>query len=221
MKYIKFYLFGSLLTFVFYSCTQQAISESVPIDIEHTEVEDAIQDVHLFESDTTYSFEILKPSADTFKLLSHNWYFWWPYGKFTTPEELKSHYTDRFSIEEEISLSNSSPTGHVTLYRLKMNNGFVKFLHTTWDEESGNNDMAIVSAKITDPTLEMTNGLKVGLTRDEVKEILFSKGEPTNIRDYKNVQIETVLTGVWVHLNFESDRLKRIVIDTDYQLNKE
>ena len=81
--------------------------------------------------------------------------------------------------------------------------------------------MAIVSAKITEPAIQMTNGLKVGLAREELKEILFSKGEPNNIRSYNNILMETALTGSWVHLNFEKDKLNRIFIDTDYQLNKE
>jgi hypothetical protein len=102
-----------------------------------------------------------------------------------------------------------------------MNKGFVTFYHTTWEEDSENNDIAIISAKITEPSIQMTNGLMVGMTRDEVKEILFSKGEPKSIRNYKNLLIATALDGVWVNLSFEKDRLNRIFIDTNYIFNKE
>jgi len=221
MKNNRIFLVCLLTTLFFPSCNQQVVNDEKLIDSEDVKTEETVLDVGPFESDTTYAFELDKPSPDTFKLVSHSWYFYYPYGKFATPEELKSHYRNRFSFEEEVSPSNSDPSGEVTLYRLKMGNGFVKFFHTTWEEDSENNDMAVVSANITEPSIQMTNGLKVGMTRDEVKGILFNKGEPENIRNYKNLLIATALDGVWVNLSFEKDRLSRIFIDTDYLLNKE
>jgi hypothetical protein len=211
---------GVLTTLSFYSCSQQADKEQEFVETENISTEEAVLNVESFESDTTYSFELDTPSPDTLKLVSHSWYFYYPFGKFSTPQELKSRYKS-FNFEEEASPLGSDTSEEVTLYSLKMHKGFVKFFHTSLEEDAENNDMALVSAKITEPSIQMTNGLKVGLTRDEVKEILFSKGEPNNIRSYNNIQIETALTGVWVHLNFENNRLKRILIDTDYQLNKE
>jgi len=214
-------LIGVLTIFFFYSCSQQAVKEQELVETEIVKTEEVVVDIETFESDTTYSFELETPSPDTFKLVSHSWYFYYPFGKFSTPQELKSHYNNRFSFEEEITPSDSDPSGEVTLYRLKMDQGFIKFYHTTWEENSDNNDMAIVSAIITEPSIQMTNGLKVGMTRNGVKNILFSKGEPDNISDYKNILIETAQTGVWVNLSFEKDKLNRISIDTDYLLNKE
>ena len=221
MKKKRIFLVGVLTILFFYSCNQHAVKERELVETEVVKTEEVVPDAESSKSDTTYSFELEPPSPDTFKLVSYSWYFYYPFGKFATPEELKSHYSNRFSFDEEISLSDSDPSGKVALYRLNMDEGFVKFYHTTWEEGSKNNDMAVVSAKITEPSIQMTNGLKVGMTRDEVKEILFSKGEPNNIRDYKNILIETALTGVWVTLSFEKDRLNRIFIDTNYHLNKE
>lgn len=205
----------------FYSCSQQAVEEQELVETEIVSTEEAVLNGSAFESDTTYSFELDAPSPDTLKLVSHSWYFYYPFGKFSTPEELKSRYSSTFSFEDEDSHLGSGSTEEVTLYRLKMDKGFVKFFHTTLEEDSENNDMAIVSAKIIEPSIQMTNGLKIGLTRDEVRDILFSKGEPKNFRNYNNILIETASTGVWVHLNFQNDRVNRILIDTDYQLNKE
>jgi hypothetical protein len=212
---------GVLTILSFYSCSQQAVKEQDLVETEIGSTEEAVLNVGAFESDTTYSFELDAPSPDTLKLVSHTWYFYYPFGKFSTPEELKSRYSSTFRFEDEDSHLGSGSTEEVTLYRLKMDKGFVKFFHTTWEEGSENNDMAIVSAKITEPTIQMTNGLKVGLTRDEVRDILFSKGEPNNFRNYNNILIETASTGVWLHLNFQNDKVNRILIDTDYQLNKE
>ncbi|MEJ8757135.1 hypothetical protein WG947_09020 [Pontibacter sp. H259] len=212
---------GVLTILFFYSCNQQAVKEQGIVETEIAKTENAVLDAETFESDTTYSFELATTSTDTFKLVSHSWYFYYPFGKFSTPEELKSHYSNRFSIEEEISSSGSDPSGEVALYRLKLEKGFVKFYHTTLEEGSENNDIALISANITEPSIQMTNGLKVGKTRDEVKAILFNKGEPENIRNYNNLQIATASDGVWVNLSFEKDRLSRIFIDTDYLLNKE
>ncbi|PVY39631.1 hypothetical protein [Pontibacter virosus] len=183
--------------------------------------EEAVLNVEDFESDTTYRFELDTPSPDTLKLVSHSWYFYYPFGKFSTPEELKSYYSNRYSFEDQISPLGSDSTEEVALYRLKLDKGFVKFFHTTLEEYSESNDMAIVSANLTEPSIQMTNGLKVGLTKDEVKKILFSKGEPNNFIKHNNIFVETASTGVWVYINFENDKVKRILIDTDYQLNKE
>ncbi|WP_439880139.1 hypothetical protein ACSX1A_13355 [Pontibacter sp. MBLB2868] len=221
MKNKRVLSIGVLTILFFYSCSQQAVKEQGIVETEIAKTENAVLDAESFESDTTYSFELATTSPDTFKLVSHSWYFYYPFGKFTTPEELKSHYSNRFSFEEEISTSDSDPSGEVSLYRLKMDKGFVKFYHTTLEEGSENNDIALVSANITEPSIQMTNGLKVGMSRDEVKEVLFSKGEPASVRNYKNLQIATALDGVWVNLSFEKDRLNRIFIDTDYLLNKE
>lgn len=214
-------IIGALTILSFCSCSQKSVKEQELVETEIVRTEEADLNVGAFESDTTYSFELDTSSPDTLKLASHSWHFYYPFGKFSTPEELKSRYNNSFNFEEEASPVGSGASEEVTLYRLKMQKGFVKFFHTSSEDDSENNDMAIVSAKITEPSIQMTNGLKVGLTRDEVKEILFSKGEPNNIRSYNNILIETALTGVWVNLNFESDRLYRILIDTDYQLNKE
>ncbi|NEM96065.1 hypothetical protein [Pontibacter burrus] len=214
-------LAGVLTVFFFYSCSQQVAREQDSGEAEVAKTEEAIVTTEAFESDTTYNFELMPPSPDTFKLVSQSQYFYYPFGKFSTPEDLKSHYSNRFSFVDETSPLYSDGSEVITLYRLKMDKGFVKFLHTTQEDDSENNDIAIVSAKITEPSIQMINGLKVGLTRNEVREILFSKGEPHNLRSYNNITIETASTGVWVHLNFENDRLKRILVDTDYQLNKE
>jgi len=213
-------LLVGVLTILFYSCSQETTKEQNSVETEITKTNETISDLGNFESDTTYNFEVQNPSPDTFKLVSHSWYFWHPYGEFKSPKELENHY-NRFKIEREITPSDIYPSEQDTLYRLRMNKGFIKFYYTTQDEGSENNDMTIVSAKVTEPVIQMTNGLKVGLTRDKVKEILFSKGEPANIRNYNNILIATVLDGVWVHLKFEGDKLTRITIDTDYQLNKE
>lgn len=221
MKNKRTLLVGVVTILFFYSCSQQADNEKGGMVTEIAQTEEVVLDAESFKSDTTYSFELATPAPDTFKLVSHSWYFYHPFGKFTTPEELKSRYSNRFSVEEEISTSDSAPSGEVALYRLKMDKGFIKFYYTTLEEGSENNDFALVSANITEPSIQMTNGLKVGMSRAEVKEVLFSKGEPANVSNYKNLQIATALDGVWVNLSFEKDRLKRISIDTDYLFNKE
>ena len=172
-------------------------------------------------TDSIYSFELDNPSPDTLKLVSQSSYFYYCFGKFSSPNELKKHFKETFSIEKETTLVYNNPDMIDTLYRVKTNNGFIKFLFTNENEDDNNNIMALVFAKVTEPSIQMTNGLKVGLNRNEIKKILFKSGEPKNFRNYNNIVIATALYGVWVHLNFKNDRLNRIVINTDYQVNKE
>jgi hypothetical protein len=220
MKKNIIHLIGICLLLNIYSCKQNLTNIHVPLGVEIKEGSKAFEHIASFESDTTYGFEVVSPAPDTFKLVSHNWYFWYPFGKFSNPKELISHYSNWFTVKEEIypSLVNSLEVD--TLYRVQFSDGFIKFYHTTWDEGSEKNDMAIVYASITQPVIQMTNGLRVGLTRDEANRILFDKKQPRNIRSYNNIMIRTVLDGIWVHLNFEEDRLNKIIIDTDYRLSK-
>src|SRR5690349_7814824 len=104
MKKTKQLFLGSVLAFCFFSCSndspnvKRAKENKETVEAEEAEeVEEEDSYPIKFASDTTYAFKIDKPSQDTFKLVSSNWYFYYPFGNFTNPKELKEHFEDKFN----------------------------------------------------------------------------------------------------------------------------
>ena len=106
---------GALTIFSFYSCSQQTGREQELVETETAGTEVAVLNAEAFESDTTYSFKLDTPSPDTLKRISHSWYFYYPFGKFSTPQELQSRYSNSFTFEEQLSPIGSDATEKVTL----------------------------------------------------------------------------------------------------------
>src|SRR5690606_35982146 len=127
------------------------------------------------------------------------------YGKYTNPDELMNHLNKNFEVKKE--------TKEDILYRVKSGKSYIKF----FNEEDKRMDL--VSGQISTSDFVMTNGIKVGLSKAEVENILFHDRK-TQLDKIKTIQIITAVLGVWIDFNFDGEKLVEIKIDTDYQMNK-
>jgi len=166
-----------------------------------------------------YNFESSIMINDTFKVVSHDSYFFECYGYFLNPIELQNHFSKQFSINKELTYSYGDSSMTDTLYRVVKDNSFIKFLYTNSTDEK--ESMKIVSARINNPELVMTNGLKPGLEKRFVLTILFGKGYNRDLNKIDNFQIITALEGLWINIGFIDDRLSKISIDSDYQVDQD
>jgi len=165
-----------------------------------------------------YNFESPVISNDTCKVVSHDHYFFECYGEFLNPEELQNHFSKQFIIHKEIASVYSDSSMIDTLYRIVKNNSFIKFLYGKSTDEK--ETMQIVSANINGPEFVMTNGLKTGLEKTIVLNMLFGKGYNHDLNKINNYKIATALEGLWINLRFTDEKLSKISIDSDYQLNQ-
>lgn len=144
---------------------------------------------------------------DTLKLISNSNYFYECFGKFRNPKNLITSFNrKKFKVNKE-------PGDDI--YRIKSDESFLKYIFIDEDKK-----MDLVSGMIKSQKIVMTNGLRVGLTKKEVENILFHE-KRYSLEKVNNVQITTALLGLWINLKFVGENLNEIKIDTDYQVNKE
>lgn len=165
-----------------------------------------------------YNFESSVMTNDTCKVVSHDYYFFKCYGDFLNPIELQNHFSKQFSINKELTYVYSDSSMIDTLYKVVKDNSFIKFLYTNSTDEK--ESMKIVSARINNPELVMTNGLKTGLEKRYVLTLLFGKGYNRDLNKIDNFQIITALEGLWINIGFTDEKLSKITIDSDYQVNQ-
>jgi hypothetical protein len=165
-----------------------------------------------------YSFESSFMTNDTCKVVSHDHYFFECYGYFLNPIELQNHFSKQFSINKELTYGYGDSSMIDTLYRVVKDKSFIKFLYTNSTDEK--ESMKIVSARINNPELVMTNGLKTGLEKRLALTMLFGKGYNRDLNKIDNFQIITALEGLWINIGFNDEKLSKISIDSDYQVDQ-
>lgn len=109
--------------------------------------------------------------------------------------------------------NTNTPSGVVKLYRLKYKDNFVKFY------ENDVHRMDIVYGKIVDPAVSFENGLKIGETKADFLKRYFKK--EVYLKQVNNIKISSVVAGIIHYYHFENEKLSSIVIDSDYQLEKD
>lgn len=165
-----------------------------------------------------YAFENMVVSNDTCKVVSHDHYFFECYGQFTNPIKLQDYFTKKFTVQKEFTYAYKDSSMIDTLYRVVNNKSFIKFLYVNSSDEK--ESMQIVSARINDPELLMTNGLKIGLEKRLVLTMLFGKRYNHDLDKINNYQIITALEGLWINLGFVDEKLSKIIIYSDYQVDQ-
>jgi hypothetical protein len=157
-------------------------------------------------------------SNDTCKVVSHDHYFFECYGQFTNPINLQDYFSKQFTVKKEITFAYKDSSMIDTLYRVVNNDSFIKFLYVNSSEEK--ESMQIVSARINNSELVMTNGLKTGLEKRLVLTMLFGKRYNRDLDKINNYQIITALEGLWINLEFRDEKLSKISIYSDYQVDQ-
>jgi hypothetical protein len=166
-----------------------------------------------------YNFENFVFSNDTCKVYSNTNYFYTCYGEFTNPVELQNYFSKQFSIKTEITFVYKDSSMVDTLYRIVKDNSFIKYVYVNSSEEK--ESMQIVSAMIKDPELIMTNGLKIGMQKSIALKMLFGKSYNSTFNKVNNYQVITALDGLWINLGFSNNKLNKIQIVSDYQVDQQ
>jgi hypothetical protein len=151
---------------------------------------------------------------DTLKIVSVNGFFYYPLGKFHDSTALKNSLKS-LNFKKEYVPDETSTSGKTLLYRFYNANSFVKYFYQPDTEE-----YEIVSGKITDQSLVLLNGTKIGMDKNDFFDLYFTKAVHNTARKINVVEFISGLEGIWHYYTFKDDKLAGIYFDTDYQLDK-
>ena len=151
----------------------------------------------------------VKLSNDTLLIISTEDALYYPFGKY--------HSLNDFQLSQPILQDNSysidSTEKHFKVITLKSANNFLKLLAS---EESGN--LEIIDAEIKDNDLRFSNDIKIGMSQKEFLSIFFHS-VPNELEKVSVIELESGLTGIWHYYSFSKNKLKRISLISDYQID--
>lgn len=163
-------------------------------------------------------FEIVEYGifGDTLRVISTSDFLYYPFGSYENIKGLskKIPYMIRSNKEER----NSQDTTHVvgTTFCFSIRNSYVKFVK---DEKT--NKIELVFARIMDTEICLTNGISIGITKEEFLSRFTTEIKPELIKNVTVIEFVSGLLGVWHYYSFENDSLSSFQIITDYQISKE
>lgn len=151
----------------------------------------------------------IKVTGDTLKLISEDFYFYYPFGKYKYIDSIRLKYPlFKFNLEIDTTQGQKDK-----LYRMVYKDSFVKFAKS---DETGR--IEIVYARILDNNIVALRGLRVGLTKDVFFEKLFDRS--VKLDKINNVKIISALDGIWHYYHFNRDTISSIILNTDYTYYK-
>jgi len=151
---------------------------------------------------------------DTLSILSSGWFFYYPLGMFHNLTTLRNRLK-LLNFKKEYVPDETSPSGKTPLYRFYNDNSFVKYIY-----QPDTKNMEIVSGEITDPSIILRNGTKVGMDKTDFLDLYFSRDTHNATKKINVVEFISALDGMWHYYNFKNDKLYSICFDTDYQVDK-
>lgn len=151
----------------------------------------------------------VKLLKDTLLMVSTNDVLYYPFGEYRSLEDflltqpfLKDNIHDVDSTEKDFKIIT-----------LESANNHFKFIES---KESGN--LEIIDAEIKDNCVNFSNGVKVGMS----KKVFLSKffyDIPNELKNVSVVEFESALTGIWHYYLFSENKLRRVSIISDYQID--
>jgi hypothetical protein len=207
---MKNILLISLITVLFGGCTSNvnkttahSASKASPLQPE-TNTDSLRKWVH--QNLETQSIEV---EGDTLKLISADFYFYYPFGEYDSIDSIQSKYP-RLKLQTVIDTSQGVS---LDLYKMTYNQNFAKFI-----KNSDTKKIEIVYAKVLDRNIVLLRGVRVGLRKDVFFSKLFNK--PVHLNKINNVKIISALEGINHNYHFNRDTISSIGMDTDYLLYK-
>lgn len=148
-------------------------------------------------------------SSDTLKIMSADFYFYYPFGKYDKIDSICSKYPDLKLVIEE----DTTGIAPARLFRMTSKNNFIKFI-----KDSDTKRIEIVYAKILDDTVSLLKNTKVGQKKEEFLRTLFTK--PVRLKKINNIKVISALEGINHNYHFDKEVLTSIIMDTDYLVHK-
>jgi hypothetical protein len=210
MNYIKFKI-GCLLLFAlfFIGCiNKQAFSDKTSnINASHKEANIAIND--------SLKIKDIKINRDTVELISTDEYLYYPFGKFKNLDQLTGYLKNLKHLNEYCYTYNDSTTKKIKLETFTLNNSYIKICLNE-DEKV----YQIVYAKIINKDILLRKNIHVGISKENFIKIFSRRMNYEQIKNIHVIKLVSGLLGVWQYYYFTNNTLTSIIIDSDYQLNK-
>ena len=166
------------------------------------------------QSNQTLKYDEYVFVKDTMKISSNDDLLDYPFGCFKAESDL-SHRLNNLKHKQEVYQENGEV---VKLDRYYSGNSFIKFYLV---ERYGDNKIRyeIVSAKIHDSQIVLSNGVHVGMSKTD----FFTRLPATikcNMSEINVVKFYWDVLGISHYYYFNNDTLTSIMIDTDFLVNK-
>ena len=140
-------------------------------------------------------------SGDTLVLVSTDKFLYYPFGVFDNVKDLAGKYQSLYKAKPGESYLVDADS-------------YVKFFYD--DDKKA---FEVVYARITNSVFALTNGTKIGMTKKELFDKFFVT--PPDIFDkIKVLELQSGLMGIWHYYHFDKGVLISLVLDTDYQMDK-
>jgi len=149
-------------------------------------------------------------SKDTVCFTSPISFLYFPLGEYKKDIDFLKDHSDLELSRQEYS-DNAGP---IYLYKFRNGHNFIKMIR---NEESGFLD--IVYARILDSNLVLQNNIAVGMSKSSFCQKFFRS--KVNLRSYNAVKIQSLILGVTHIYSFKGDKLEKIIVDSDYQVDKD
>lgn len=146
---------------------------------------------------------------DTIIFTSPISFLYFPFGKF-------NNETGPLNAYPELKLSYQKYVNNIgtfELYKYGYKQSFIKMIK---NDESGLFD--IVFAELVDNGITLKNGEEIGSSKSSFVKKFFKP--IVNLQRYNVVKIESLILGITHIYTFKDDKLVKIIIDSDYQVNK-
>jgi len=170
-------------------------------------------------SPTIENIEItnIKITADTLLVILTGDFIYYPFGMYNSIEALTNNYSANLKINtfDEYPYDDTT-TNKLKTYKLNLGNSFVKFV-----KDESKNKLEIVSARVFDKEIKLSNGIGIGITKEDFINKLSLKMSQYQLKKINIVLLESSLTGIWHYYCFKDDTLNSFSLDSDFQLKKD
>lgn len=214
-----------LSLFVFIGGCRQASQKGDQINMTNASSIDSmktyrgINDIDTF---TINDFELYNThiKGDSLEIDGSSTFIFLPFGEFNNVSSFSAKYKNlKFEASSSSVYEDASYT--IDLFRFSSKNSYVKFLLDRVSDlaEDPTERLEIVYAKIVDDEIPLAYNIKVGMTRVEFLKKITTKIDSLNLESI-NVY-ELMVDGIWHYYTFKNDILTSIILDTDYQVDKD
>jgi len=148
----------------------------------------------------------LKISNDTFSIISTSPFLYYPFDENRTIDEFIKR--NSFIKPENTRIIKDS-FWEIQIYNSKL----ILF------DDKEQNKIQIVSGETSNPEVELMNGIKVGISKNDFLMKFFTKIPKDQLDRIKVIELISGLTGIWHYYNFDKDSLRIIIFKTDYQFD--
>lgn len=150
-----------------------------------------------------------KLTNDTLLIVSTNNFLYYPFGKYHLFAEFQ---TSHFNINND-KYKIDSVKKDFLIITVENKNNLLRFI-----ESKDSDKLEIVYADIKDNSFAFSNGMKIGMNKEECLSIFFET-IPKGLEHIHIIKLESGLTGIWHYYSFSKNKLENVTIKSDYQID--